>query len=110
MGNCQGRSAKGKDDDKEVYQKKKSELQENEKDDDEFEDSDSEIPFEDYEFPFENIVFEGGGNKALAYCGGVRVSQQPPLTVYCPCYAPSTRVYMRDIVETSIHPYVRAYV
>lgn len=27
-----------------------------------------------YEFPFENLVFEGGGNKGLAYCGAVRVS------------------------------------
>lgn len=27
-----------------------------------------------YEFPFENLVFEGGGNKGLAYCGAVKVS------------------------------------
>lgn len=27
-----------------------------------------------YQYPFENIVFEGGGNKGLAYCGAVRVS------------------------------------
>ena len=27
-----------------------------------------------YIFPFENLVFEGGGNKGLAYCGAVRVS------------------------------------
>ena len=27
-----------------------------------------------YVFPFENLVFEGGGNKGLAYCGAVRVS------------------------------------
>ena len=27
-----------------------------------------------YEYPFENLVFEGGGNKGLAYCGAVRVS------------------------------------
>ena len=27
-----------------------------------------------YDYPFENIVFEGGGNKGLAYCGAVRVS------------------------------------
>ena len=32
------------------------------------------IPFDKYVFPFENIVFEGGGNKGLAYCGAVRVS------------------------------------
>ena len=30
---------------------------------------------EDYDFPFENLVFEGGGNKGLAYCGAVRVSR-----------------------------------
>ncbi|GFO21424.1 hypothetical protein PoB_004792900 [Plakobranchus ocellatus] len=29
-----------------------------------------------YEYPFENLVFEGGGNKGLAYCGAVRVSLQ----------------------------------
>lgn len=27
----------------------------------------------EYEFEFENLVFEGGGNKGLAYCGAVRV-------------------------------------
>lgn len=32
-----------------------------------------EISFGDYNFPFENLVFEGGGNKALAFCGAVRV-------------------------------------
>jgi hypothetical protein len=31
------------------------------------------VKLEDYEFPFENIVFEGGGNKGLAYAGAVRV-------------------------------------
>ncbi|CAG5125632.1 unnamed protein product, partial [Candidula unifasciata] len=25
-----------------------------------------------YQYPFENIVFEGGGNKGLAYCGAVK--------------------------------------
>ncbi|XP_067650146.1 uncharacterized protein [Haliotis asinina] len=30
----------------------------------------------DYTFPFENIVFEGGGNKGLAYCGAVRVLEE----------------------------------
>lgn len=34
------------------------------------------IPFDKYVFPFENLVFEGGGNKGLAYCGAVRVSVQ----------------------------------
>lgn len=29
-----------------------------------------------YQYPFENIVFEGGGNKGLAYCGAVRVSNR----------------------------------
>lgn len=33
----------------------------------------NEVPFDRYCFPFENIVFEGGGSKALAYCGAVRV-------------------------------------
>lgn len=28
----------------------------------------------DYDFPFRNIVLEGGGNKGIAYCGAVRVS------------------------------------
>lgn len=27
-----------------------------------------------YRFQFENLVFEGGGNKGLAYCGAVKVS------------------------------------
>ena len=31
------------------------------------------INFGDYVYPFENIVFEGGGNKGLAYAGAVRV-------------------------------------
>jgi len=26
-----------------------------------------------YNYPFENLVFEGGGNKGLAYCGVIRV-------------------------------------
>ncbi|XP_021364180.1 uncharacterized protein LOC110457300, partial [Mizuhopecten yessoensis] len=30
----------------------------------------------DYEYPFENLVFEGGGNKGLAYCGVVRVLEE----------------------------------
>ncbi|XP_071112062.1 uncharacterized protein [Haliotis cracherodii] len=30
----------------------------------------------EYLFPFENIVFEGGGNKGLAYCGAVRVLEE----------------------------------
>ena len=29
---------------------------------------------EEYSYPFENLVFEGGGNKGLAYCGAIRVS------------------------------------
>ncbi len=33
-----------------------------------------EIPFDKYSIPIENVVFEGGGNKGLAYCGAVRVS------------------------------------
>ena len=31
--------------------------------------------YENYDYPFENVVFEGGGNKGLAYCGAVRVSR-----------------------------------
>ncbi|XP_071803371.1 uncharacterized protein [Asterias amurensis] len=34
------------------------------------------INFEDYVYPFENIVFEGGGNKGLAYAGAVRVLEK----------------------------------
>ncbi|XP_038044381.1 uncharacterized protein LOC119719130 [Patiria miniata] len=34
------------------------------------------IRLEDYEFPFENVVFEGGGNKGLAYAGAVRVFER----------------------------------
>ncbi|XP_072179358.1 uncharacterized protein [Diadema setosum] len=30
------------------------------------------IQYEDFEYPFENVVFEGGGNKGLAYAGAVR--------------------------------------
>ena len=33
------------------------------------------IEYENYEYPFENVVFEGGGNKGLAYCGAVKVSE-----------------------------------
>ena len=33
-----------------------------------------ELPLHLYTYPFENIVFEGGGNKIIAYCGAVRVS------------------------------------
>ncbi|RUS74313.1 hypothetical protein EGW08_017922 [Elysia chlorotica] len=29
-----------------------------------------------YEYPFENLVFEGGGNKGLAYCGAVRLLEE----------------------------------
>ncbi len=31
-------------------------------------------PFEKYLYPFENLVFEGAGNRLLAYCGAVQVS------------------------------------
>ena len=31
-------------------------------------------PFEKYIYPFENLVFEGAGNRLLAYCGAVMVS------------------------------------
>ncbi|XP_055866055.1 uncharacterized protein LOC106061303 [Biomphalaria glabrata] len=29
-----------------------------------------------YSYPFENIVFEGGGNKGLAYCGAVQLLEE----------------------------------
>ncbi|XP_059159411.1 uncharacterized protein LOC131943353 [Physella acuta] len=29
-----------------------------------------------YAYPFENIVFEGGGNKGIAYCGAVRLLEE----------------------------------
>lgn len=28
---------------------------------------------QDYDYPFQNVVFEGGGNKGIAYCGAVKV-------------------------------------
>lgn len=34
------------------------------------------VDIREYEFPFENLVFEGGGNKGLAYCGAVRVLEE----------------------------------
>ena len=33
----------------------------------------SPVDLTKYDFPFKNLVFEGGGNKGLAYCGAVRV-------------------------------------
>ena len=30
--------------------------------------------YEDYDFNFDNLVFEGGGNKGLAYVGAIMVS------------------------------------
>ncbi|XP_071966234.1 uncharacterized protein [Antedon mediterranea] len=32
-----------------------------------------DINYTDYQYPFENIVFEGGGNKGIAYAGAIRV-------------------------------------
>ncbi|XP_022096774.1 uncharacterized protein LOC110982574 isoform X2 [Acanthaster planci] len=37
------------------------------------------VRFEDFEYPFENVVFEGGGNKGLAYAGAVRVFENAGL-------------------------------
>lgn len=34
----------------------------------------AQVDLNRYAFPFENLIFEGGGNKGLAYCGAVRVS------------------------------------
>lgn len=31
---------------------------------------------QDFSFPFENLVFEGGGNKGLAYCGAVKYLEE----------------------------------
>ncbi|KAK0061355.1 hypothetical protein Bpfe_009161 [Biomphalaria pfeifferi] len=31
------------------------------------------VDIKDYDFPFENLIFEGGGNKGLAYIGCIRV-------------------------------------
>ncbi|ESO07609.1 hypothetical protein HELRODRAFT_190994 [Helobdella robusta] len=31
---------------------------------------------EQYQYPFENVVFEGGDNKVLAYCGAVKVLEE----------------------------------
>lgn len=33
------------------------------------------IDHEAFQYPFENVIFEGGGNKGLAYAGAIRVSQ-----------------------------------
>ncbi|KAL5006725.1 hypothetical protein ScPMuIL_015531 [Solemya velum] len=30
----------------------------------------------EYDFPFENLVFEGGGNKGLAYCGAIQYLEE----------------------------------
>nr|XP_022306873.1 uncharacterized protein LOC111113157 isoform X3 [Crassostrea virginica] len=30
----------------------------------------------DHSYPFENLIFEGGGNKGLAYCGAVRALEE----------------------------------
>lgn len=35
-----------------------------------------EINPKDQSYPFENLIFEGGGNKGLAYCGAVRVREE----------------------------------
>ncbi|XP_048754204.1 uncharacterized protein LOC125665551 isoform X4 [Ostrea edulis] len=35
-----------------------------------------EINPRDHTYPFENLVFEGGGNKGLAYCGAVRALEE----------------------------------
>ncbi|BFZ23956.1 hypothetical protein BsWGS_26995 [Bradybaena similaris] len=29
-----------------------------------------------YKYPFENLIFEGGGNKGLAYCGAIRCLEE----------------------------------
>ncbi|XP_034310153.2 uncharacterized protein [Magallana gigas] len=35
-----------------------------------------EINPKDHSYPFENLIFEGGGNKGLAYCGAVRALEE----------------------------------
>ncbi|BFZ23318.1 hypothetical protein BsWGS_26357 [Bradybaena similaris] len=36
----------------------------------------NQIKPEMYEYPFENLVFEGGGNKGLAYCGALQCLEE----------------------------------
>lgn len=36
----------------------------------------AQVDLNRYAFPFENLIFEGGGNKGLAYCGAVRVLEE----------------------------------
>lgn len=38
-----------------------------------------EYIFDDCDFPFECLVFEGGGNKGLAYCGSLEVALLIPI-------------------------------
>ncbi|KAL3832370.1 hypothetical protein ACJMK2_024020, partial [Sinanodonta woodiana] len=40
-----------------------------------------------YPFPFENLVFEGGGNKGLAFCGAVKVLEELDLMKHIKRYA-----------------------
>ncbi|KAH9510389.1 hypothetical protein Btru_043024 [Bulinus truncatus] len=36
----------------------------------------SQVRIEEYNFPFENLIFEGGGNKGLAYVGCIRCLEE----------------------------------
>ncbi|KAL3832371.1 hypothetical protein ACJMK2_024021 [Sinanodonta woodiana] len=40
-----------------------------------------------YPFPFENLVFEGGGNKGLAFCGAIKVLEEIDLMKHIKRYA-----------------------
>lgn len=48
-------------------------LQENESISDELDSSETKMKLANYKYPFENLIFEGGGNKGLAYCGAIKV-------------------------------------
>ncbi|KAL3832268.1 hypothetical protein ACJMK2_023928 [Sinanodonta woodiana] len=43
---------------------------------DQIDDASTKVDIEKYQFPFENLIFEGGGNKGLAYCGAIKVLEQ----------------------------------
>ncbi|KAK3109157.1 hypothetical protein FSP39_024196 [Pinctada imbricata] len=48
------------------------------------------INITDHRFPFENLIFEGGGNKGLAYCGAIRVLEEQGLYDQIKRYAGSS--------------------
>lgn len=50
----------------------------------------------EYDYPFENLVFEGGGNKGLAYCGAVKVNT-------CILYMKNNQTYCRFVSDLAKH-------